>query len=207
MVTLESCSILFCRILRCYVEMLNTTQLCNSAVFRFPRFHSRVPGFQLWAQQNTARTGNHHWENPHQNHRAPDRKTSFSRRFLQSLKFEQHVANLGEAISRSQVPYNAISARAIVALCDFPGLIVRNPTRIQRPGIWMDLGHFSPQLICNKHQPARSGRSTVVKIPAAWVIWGVSWHSWHSWHLQAEFTHWNFTHVDEQLISASLDTD
>ena len=180
LVTLESCSILFCRILRCYVEMLNTTQLCNSAVFRFPRFHSRVPGFQLWAQQNTARTGNHHWENPHQNHRAPDRKTSFSRRFLQSLKFEQHVANLGEAISRSQVPYNAISARAIVALCDFPGLIVRNPTRIQRPGIWMDLGHFSPQLICNKHQPARSGRSTVVKIPAAWVIWGVSWHSWHS---------------------------
>ena len=168
MVTLESCSILFSRILGCYVEMLNTTQLCNSAVFRFP-------GFGLSKTLHALGTiiG-----------KIPTKTTGPPTARHPSLGGSFKVSNLNSTsptlVKPSAGHYNAISARAIVALYDFPGLIVRNPTRIQRPGIWMDLGHFSPQLICNKHQPARSGRSTVVKIPAAWVIWGVSWHSWHS---------------------------
>jgi hypothetical protein len=54
---------------------------------------------------------------------------------------------------------------------------------------------------CNSHCNSHCSHLALLALLA------LSWHSWHSWHLQAEFTHWNFTHVDEQLISASLDTD
>lgn len=130
MVTLESCSILFSRILRCYVEMLNTTQLCNSAVFRFP-------GFGLSKTLHALGTiiG-----------KIPTKTTGPPTARHPSLGGSFKVSNLNSTsptlVKPSAGHYNAISARAIVALYDFPGLIVRSPTRIQRPGIWMDLGHF-----------------------------------------------------------------